>query len=155
MRWQKKRWSSNNTFRSTDNSGILQCFRGTTVCAARGGLDMHVPEPFLQGKQTAQKLLKKLMKCFVMTEPETRGKTSHTWHRQQYMGLTLYGIAPLWPESWLCGCHCWRSLAHCLTEVCSTWCDSLLSFHRPWQTQPQFTQLRVWLVDFSPCVSTF
>lgn len=50
MRWQKKRWSSNSTLRSTDSSGILQCFRGTTVCAARGGLDMHVPEPFLQTK---------------------------------------------------------------------------------------------------------
>lgn len=59
MRWQKKRWSSNNTFRSTDNSGILQCFRGTTVWAARGGLDMHVPGLFLLTDQMAQKFLKR------------------------------------------------------------------------------------------------
>lgn len=31
-----------------DNSGILQCFRGTTVWAAKGGLEMPVPEPFLE-----------------------------------------------------------------------------------------------------------
>lgn len=46
--WQKKSCNSNTTLRSTDNSGILQCFRGTTVCAASGGLDMHVPVPFLK-----------------------------------------------------------------------------------------------------------
>lgn len=59
MRWQKKRWSSNSTFRSTDNSGILQCFRGTTVWAASGGLDMQVPEPLLLTDQMAQKFLKR------------------------------------------------------------------------------------------------
>lgn len=48
MRWQIKRCSSKRTLQSTDSSGILQCFRGTTVCAASGGLDMQVPDPFLQ-----------------------------------------------------------------------------------------------------------
>ena len=72
MRWQKKRWSSNSTLRSTDNSGILQCFRGTTVCAASGGLDMHVPEPFLQGKKRKKLLYRNLLQRGITGERHTQ-----------------------------------------------------------------------------------
>ncbi len=146
MRWQKKRWSSNSTLRSTDNSGILQCFRGTTVCVASGGLDMHVPEPFLQMKQSF---------WLWRTHPSSGYKRSLLSSRSGYTRarLTWYEIAPRWPGSWLSGCRCWPSPVHCSVEVCSTWYGSPLSFRQPSQTHPRLTspQLCVSFEDPSPC----
>lgn len=128
MRWQKKRWSSNSTLRSTDSSGILQCFRGTTVWAASGGLDMHVPDPFLQTEHRT------------VCSSVLSSWCSPRWVRIR-VRLTWCEIAPLWPGNWSSGCHCWPSLVHCLREVCSTWYGSPLAFHQPSQTHPRLTSL--------------
>jgi len=148
MRWQKKRWSSNSTLRSTDNSGILQCFRGTTVCAASGGLDMHVPDPFLETKPQ--------LYYITLWERGTGTTGVGQGHRDSQAAtgtsqlplcvssrrmseLTSSEIAPRWPGSWWSGSRCWPSPVHCSAEVCSTWYGSPLSFHQPSQTHPRLT----------------
>lgn len=138
MRWQKKRWSSNSTLRSIDNSGILQCFRGTTVCAASGGLDMHVPEPFLQTKQSLW--LQRLLQGEVLPA---------AWMKRKYI-FTLYETSPPWRGSWSSGSHCWPNPVRRWVAVCSTWFGSPLSFHQPWQTPTA----RLSLLCLSRCAIT-
>lgn len=115
MRWHTNRWSSNKTFRSMESSGILQCFSGTTVWVAKGGLDIPVPDPFLK--------IHIILSKNVLHSPPS---TTHNF-------LTWSVISHSSQVSWWSGCHCQRSPSHCLVENDSTSFYSLLFFLRPFQ----------------------
>lgn len=91
--------------------------------------------------------------CSASEEPRS-GPREEDWTCTSLGCSCSCEISPLWPGSWLCGFHCQLSLNHCLTEVCSTWYDSLLSFHQPLWTHPRHTSFNCFGDMSSPCFCT-